>query len=359
MSQHLANLIFTVVYFVGVLVGFFIAGRKGWFTSDKDALEHGAAIFTILAWPLALTLACLVVVMAKVVKLGSMPAEKALADLGAGIDADSISRIDDQLLAKLRECLEIQGRDGTWNHDEYLRGMYNGMEFMLATIEDRPVQYRDQAIKPLMKHFEVAQEWLDARLKQQEAKGYDDPSQFTMQDQALEHRLEDDIAVDRFALAMKTKMATKHSQGAGGWDNPDDCTNEQLQDLLLLAIHKRDPVDVGNYAMMLYNRGQWISNRYTDALTYLRRTAYELDLVCETESNILVITRALTTWIDTVRRSEWKAVWYGSGDGSNGDALRQGAHIFTIKDRHIAWFGDDLERVREVVDEHNKALGIL
>jgi hypothetical protein len=39
--------------------------------------------------------------------------------------------------------LDIQGRDGNWNFDPYMHGLYNGLECALATIEDRPVAYRD------------------------------------------------------------------------------------------------------------------------------------------------------------------------------------------------------------------------
>lgn len=45
-------------------------------------------------------------------------------------------------LTKLRELVEIQGRNGNWNYDQYMRGMYNGMELMLAVLEDREPKYR-------------------------------------------------------------------------------------------------------------------------------------------------------------------------------------------------------------------------
>ena len=62
----------------------------------------------------------------------------------------------------------------------------------------------------------------------------------------------DDIAVDNFAEAMKAKLAKKREQGRGGWNDPIDCKTERLQE----ALVKGDPVDVGNYAMMLFNRGE-------------------------------------------------------------------------------------------------------
>jgi hypothetical protein len=65
----------------------------------------------------------------------------------------------------------------------------------------------------------------------------------------------DDIAVDRFAVAMKMKLADKRAQGYGGWDNPEDCSIAWLSELLRKHIDKGDPVDVGNFAMMIHQRG--------------------------------------------------------------------------------------------------------
>jgi hypothetical protein len=61
-------------------------------------------------------------------------------------------------------------------------------------------------------------------------------------------------AVQRFAEAMKDKMHKKYLEGRGGWDNPDQCSIEYLQRLLREHIDKGDMVDVGNFAMMLWNR---------------------------------------------------------------------------------------------------------
>ena len=54
-------------------------------------------------------------------------------------------------IAKLRELVEIQGRDGTWNYDPYFHGMYNGMEVMLAVLEDREPVFRGAPKKWLSK----------------------------------------------------------------------------------------------------------------------------------------------------------------------------------------------------------------
>ncbi len=65
----------------------------------------------------------------------------------------------------------------------------------------------------------------------------------------------DDLAVDRFAAAMKAKLAKKRDEGYGGWDNPEECTIEHLSQLLASHVAKGDPVDVGNLAMMIHQRG--------------------------------------------------------------------------------------------------------
>lgn len=69
------------------------------------------------------------------------------------------------------------------------------------------------------------------------------------------HAHNDDVAVDVFALAMKTKMALGRALGRSGWDDPAKCSVERLQYMLAACVSKGDPVDVGNLAMMLYHRG--------------------------------------------------------------------------------------------------------
>lgn len=66
----------------------------------------------------------------------------------------------------------------------------------------------------------------------------------------------DDLAVDRFAAAMKAKMAQKRAEGRGGWDDKNTCSAARLQVMLVEHLAKGDPVDIGNFAMMLWNRGE-------------------------------------------------------------------------------------------------------
>ena len=69
----------------------------------------------------------------------------------------------------------------------------------------------------------------------------------------------DDIAVDNFAKAMKEKLAKQRMRGYSGWDDTSRCSTHLLQCELLKHIHKGDPVDVGNFAMMLFNRNAFTS----------------------------------------------------------------------------------------------------
>ncbi|KVX62440.1 hypothetical protein [Burkholderia stagnalis] len=65
----------------------------------------------------------------------------------------------------------------------------------------------------------------------------------------------DDLAVDRFAAEMKAKLAAKRAAGRSGWDDPKQCHVATLARYLVEHVAKGDPVDVGNFAMMLHQRG--------------------------------------------------------------------------------------------------------
>ena len=66
----------------------------------------------------------------------------------------------------------------------------------------------------------------------------------------------DDICIDQFAAAMKAKMAKQRAKGYGLWGDQGCCPTERLQTMLRDHIAKGDPVDVGNFAMMLHSRGE-------------------------------------------------------------------------------------------------------
>lgn len=83
----------------------------------------------------------------------------------------------------------------------------------------------------------------------------------------------DDQAVDRFAAAMKAKLAKKRAEGRGGWERPD-CTADFLSALLREHVEKGDPLDVGNLAMMIHQRGEKITPEATTALDAVKRAEY-------------------------------------------------------------------------------------
>ena len=68
----------------------------------------------------------------------------------------------------------------------------------------------------------------------------------------------DDLAVNRFAAAIKAKLAKKRSEGRGGWDDPKQCSAVFLSRLMRDHVEKGDPLDVGAFAMMLQQRGERI-----------------------------------------------------------------------------------------------------
>jgi hypothetical protein len=51
--------------------------------------------------------------------------------------------IKDEIIEQAKELLKTQGSPGNWDFDPYMHGMYNGMELILAVIEDRDPVYKD------------------------------------------------------------------------------------------------------------------------------------------------------------------------------------------------------------------------
>lgn len=71
----------------------------------------------------------------------------------------------------------------------------------------------------------------------------------------------DDAAVDAFAVAMKEKMAAARGKGRGGWEDPAQCSADDLSRMLRDHVDKGDPRDVANFCMMLHQRGEAIASR--------------------------------------------------------------------------------------------------
>lgn len=53
-----------------------------------------------------------------------------------------LNRIDN-----CREMTNVQGRNGNWNFDPYMQGMFNGMEFLLAILENREPVFKPRPEK--------------------------------------------------------------------------------------------------------------------------------------------------------------------------------------------------------------------
>lgn len=70
---------------------------------------------------------------------------------------------------------------------------------------------------------------------------------------------EDVKAVNRFAIAMKTKMVAARKKGRAGWDNKELCSGKELASQLVAHLYKDNAgtfEDVANFAMMLHQRGE-------------------------------------------------------------------------------------------------------
>lgn len=66
----------------------------------------------------------------------------------------------------------------------------------------------------------------------------------------------DDIAVDRFAHALKNKLAKARENGRMGWEQ---CPPDDLSAMLREHVDKGDPRDVANFCMFLWHQGEPIA----------------------------------------------------------------------------------------------------
>jgi len=69
----------------------------------------------------------------------------------------------------------------------------------------------------------------------------------------------DDEAVDRFAVALKDKLAVARAKGRGGWQEKAMVSADELTDMLVGHLWKGDPRDVANFCMFLWERGERIT----------------------------------------------------------------------------------------------------
>lgn len=68
----------------------------------------------------------------------------------------------------------------------------------------------------------------------------------------------DDAGVDRFAAALKAKLAEARAKGRDGWYHDEPDMQQRLSDMLREHVDKGDPRDVANFCMFLHQRGEAI-----------------------------------------------------------------------------------------------------
>jgi len=96
----------------------------------------------------------------------------------------------------------------------------------------------------------------------------------------------DDAAVDRFAAAMKEKLAKKRADGRGGWEDKTRCSQQFLSELLFGHVQKGDPVDVANLAMMLHQRGEGILPNIAEQVKPLVEALREIGRIASPDKTI-------------------------------------------------------------------------
>jgi hypothetical protein len=52
-------------------------------------------------------------------------------------------------IADLKNLVDAQGQDGTWNSNQYMLGLFNGLEFALSIFESREPKFRELTAKTL------------------------------------------------------------------------------------------------------------------------------------------------------------------------------------------------------------------
>lgn len=104
----------------------------------------------------------------------------------------------------------------------------------------------------------------------------------------------DDLAVDRFAAAMKAKLADARAKGRSGWHDDEDL-EQLLSNMLRDHVDKGDPRDVANFCCFLWNRGERIAPA--------PRAAVE---VTDTEIEAWAIRHGFDGWSATDRRAAFE-----------------------------------------------------
>lgn len=68
----------------------------------------------------------------------------------ADCDGDLLAQRLASIIRILHNSQKIQAKD--WDYDNYMHGMYNGLEFALSVVEDRDPIYKDVKVEQAVKH---------------------------------------------------------------------------------------------------------------------------------------------------------------------------------------------------------------
>lgn len=165
----------------------------------------------------------------------------------------------------------------------------------------------------------------------------------------------DDVAVDRFAVAMKAKLKwEREERGRSGWQ---EMSAEELSRILFEHLPKRDPVDVANLCMMLSLNGQDILCKFHpdvlavhaefggdlnamqalyDRPDHLTRIA---ELEAENERLEIVKREAVAGWKDAERALSERAEGRqeAAAAGSYYTKGKDAEHFAGLPDKDFAW----------------------
>ena len=64
----------------------------------------------------------------------------------------------------------------------------------------------------------------------------------------------DDKLIADAAERMGARLATKRAEGCSGWWDKNQCSTQQLRDMLKASVEKGDMVNIANLAMMINAR---------------------------------------------------------------------------------------------------------
>ena len=137
----------------------------------------------------------------------------------------------------------------------------------------------------------------------------------------------DDQAVDRFAQAMKEKMAAAREKGRHGWQFSD---STYLSKLLREHVEKGDPRDVANFCMMLWH--------HQSAIAPLDKSAS--DALCEHEWQAMTEPHKECVKCGDVRRDWDKSAsgapvaWFIADDEGAWLDMKKLKPVYSIETRH-------------------------